>query len=201
MLVNTMIGGPVKMLLFLLCVKYKQICLSNKLTCRVIYILIYILKSLLTNLLFGSVFASKGNEEPRSCWSGEVYQGPTNSSEATNVAGIGEDEQGRYLMHRHPVPMLSLGPSISRVWTCHIPPYLHPRNCPLLCGYTRSGYVVAGEVWICRSSGPEWADSWPKEKMLGWVFSAFVGCFFFPFLCIYVHTLEANIYLLAGDSK
>jgi len=113
---------------------------------------------------------SKGNEEPRSCWSGEVYQGPTNSSEATNVAGIGEDEQGRYLMHRHPVPMLSLGPSISRVWTCHIPPYLHPRNCPLLCGYTRSGYVVAGEVWICRSSGPEWADSWPKEN-------CWVGCF------------------------
>lgn len=140
----------------------------------------------------------KGNEEPRSCWSGEVNQGPTNSSEATNVRGPGEDEQGRYLMHRHPVPMLSLAPSISLVWA-----FSHFS----LSASTEWSLLL---YQVCVHCSWWTLDLWAaQDRRCGQVLdqrkNCWVGCLqpvqAVSFMCIYVYTLEANIYCWAGDKK
>lgn len=53
------------------------------------------------------ILLNSGNEEPGSRRSCEVDQGPPGSSEATDDRSACEEEQGRHLLHRHPIPLLN----------------------------------------------------------------------------------------------
>jgi hypothetical protein len=70
-----------------------------------------VIKNTLVNQLLKSTLISflmnTGNEEPGSRRSREVNQGSTGSSEAIDHWSVGKEEQGWYLLHCHPFPLLS----------------------------------------------------------------------------------------------